>query len=347
MTAEGAPRPDRPARAGSGPRTSFGDEAVRVYRLLRLHPGWPADRVAGELETTTGAVEDGVEELRRLGLVTDSPSGMVALTPHDAVVRLVSQQAMAVTAALDGAQDLGRALDDLLPSLPRLHVHAQLAGQIELIEGGAAVADYLGVLADMAQTEIIALHPGVPLTPEMARMSLELDRDLLARGVALRGVYLTSAARNLGMRSYLGELDAMGAEVRLRDTLPFRMILVDGSVGLCSMRWAEGRSGAVVVRCAPVLHLLQRLFDVTWTDASPPRWNAAPRATDPDDVDELSTEQRTLLRLLAEGATDQAIARTLGVTARTVTRKLREAFDVLGVQTRFQAGAEARARGLL
>jgi DNA-binding NarL/FixJ family response regulator len=54
-----------------------------------------------------------------------------------------------------------------------------------------------------------------------------------------------------------------------------------------------------------------------------------------------------LLRQLAAGAKDEQIARTLGLSLRTVRRRVAGLLIELGVDTRFQAGVEAVRRGWL
>jgi DNA-binding NarL/FixJ family response regulator len=47
------------------------------------------------------------------------------------------------------------------------------------------------------------------------------------------------------------------------------------------------------------------------------------------------------------GATDEVIARKLGIGLRTVRRRIASLMTELGVDTRFQAGVEAVRRGWL
>ncbi|MEW1841736.1 helix-turn-helix domain-containing protein [Nonomuraea angiospora] len=61
----------------------------------------------------------------------------------------------------------------------------------------------------------------------------------------------------------------------------------------------------------------------------------------------LSLEDRRLLALLAAGLKDDAIARQLGTSPRTIRRRLRHLLDELNAETRFQAGAQASRRGLV
>ncbi|MCG5214059.1 helix-turn-helix domain-containing protein [Streptosporangium sp. KLBMP 9127] len=61
----------------------------------------------------------------------------------------------------------------------------------------------------------------------------------------------------------------------------------------------------------------------------------------------LTEQQQAVLRLLATGAKDSAIARSLGVSIRTVTRTVGELTRILGATSRFQAGVRAARLGWL
>jgi DNA-binding NarL/FixJ family response regulator len=56
-------------------------------------------------------------------------------------------------------------------------------------------------------------------------------------------------------------------------------------------------------------------------------------------------DERRLLELLAEGRTDEVVARSLGCTRRTLQRRLRRIFEKLGAESRFQAGVLAERAG--
>ncbi len=62
---------------------------------------------------------------------------------------------------------------------------------------------------------------------------------------------------------------------------------------------------------------------------------------------ELSEEERRILRLLANGASNAKIAADLYLSETTVKRKLQEIFEKLDVHSRAQAAAEAVRRGLI
>ena len=96
-------------------------------------------------------------------------------------------------------------------------------------------------------------------------------------------------------------------------------------------------SPRLLVRQGALVSALTLLFELYWEKAMP--------------VSELSGSQGSerifLLRQLLSGAKDEQIARTMGLSLRTVRRRIAELMIELGADTRFQAGAEAVRRGWL
>lgn len=82
---------------------------------------------------------------------------------------------------------------------------------------------------------------------------------------------------------------------------------------------------------------LTLLFELYWEKAVPVSELSGPR----------SSERTFLLRQLQAGAKDEPIARTMGLSPRTVRRRISQLMIELGADTRFQAGAEAARRGWL
>ncbi|WP_133734073.1 response regulator transcription factor [Nocardia ignorata] len=60
-----------------------------------------------------------------------------------------------------------------------------------------------------------------------------------------------------------------------------------------------------------------------------------------------SGEQLALILLLAEGLTDDAIGRRIGISERTVRRRVAVIVELLGARSRFEAGAKSVAAGWL
>jgi len=86
---------------------------------------------------------------------------------------------------------------------------------------------------------------------------------------------------------------------------------------------------------------LLALFQSVWNRALP---LGGPRRRDSEG---LGPQREQVLRLLAAGHTDDAIARRLGVSVRTARRVASDLLSKLNAQSRFQAGARAVARGWL
>ncbi len=82
------------------------------------------------------------------------------------------------------------------------------------------------------------------------------------------------------------------------------------------------------------------------TAVEPAELTTSPVGEDVDDADlEPTDATRHLLRLMRTGAIDEAIARELGVSARTVHRRITRLQHLLDVRSRFQLGVIACERG--
>lgn len=104
---------------------------------------------------------------------------------------------------------------------------------------------------------------------------------------------------------------------------------------------ADARAGAIVVRGNSMVAAVCALFERIWESATP-IGDAPPRPTC-----ELPAVELEVARLLAEGCTDEAIARKLGVSPRTARRLAADLMDRLGARSRFEAGVRAVQDGWL
>jgi DNA-binding NarL/FixJ family response regulator len=119
------------------------------------------------------------------------------------------------------------------------------------------------------------------------------------------------------------------------------MILVDRRLALIPLDPSNTRKGALYVTGAGLVASMLALFDQVWQIATP-----LGAAHDPD-RDGLSAQERALLKLLAEGRTDEAAATRLGVSARTARRMMADLMERLHACSRFEAGMKAAQRGWL
>jgi len=157
---------------------------------------------------------------------------------------------------------------------------------------------------------------------------------LLARGVRVRGVYAPEALEIPGALALLREAVANGEEARVYVDVPLKLAIADRTVAILPFTSTTSTmiDSALVVYAPTLLDALVKLFDLLWQVAEP----VLPQAETPDE---------RLLSLLAAGLKDEAIARQLGISLRTVHRRTSDLSTALGARTRFQAGVLAERKG--
>jgi hypothetical protein len=165
----------------------------------------------------------------------------------------------------------------------------------------------------------------------MARAAAASGRRLQARSV-----HAADSLDGTGAR-VAAELEARGAAVRVAPRIPLKALLFCGRAALIKADPARPQADELLVVRAPTLvAALGVMFELVWERATPLR-RVADGAAVPD---------TGLLELLAAGCQDEQIAAQLGISVRTVRRRVAELLESLGARTRFQAGAQAARRGL-
>jgi DNA-binding CsgD family transcriptional regulator len=334
------------------PGVVFPGSTLDAYHLLAERGEMTSAAMAVELELSCEQLQAIVAELASLRLLRETEDGTLIAIPHSqAVDELLAEQALLLSRALEHLSEGGRRLRTVVEN--RSMLDPSEASRISSTMLGGAAGRGMFDLSREASDTIAALHPGGAFSDELLERSLARAVENLRRGVRMRVVHQTSALGRPSVVSYLSQLAGLGCRVRLRDNLPFRMLLLDGSVAICSVP----ASGAYSLRGQRVMALLVRIFETTWVDAVPletvlskgRNLPVTPAAIEQSDgrVVTLAATHEAILRLLAEGQTDQSIAHALGITTRTVTRRISEIYDLLGVESRFQAGIAAKERGIV
>jgi predicted transcriptional regulator len=168
-------------------------------------------------------------------------------------------------------------------------------------------------------------------------------------GVRARLVY-PRAALDLPDDPYrLGATVRGGVQARLAPRPPVTMLLVDQATAIVWVRPVRERAdppAAVLVHDGALLDALAALFEAVWEPAvpllaqpdGPPREHQA-AVPDPADLQ--------LLSLMLAGLTDDAIAGKLGLSRRTVQRRVSGLIELAGVRTRLQLIWQSARRGWL
>ncbi|MCP9985356.1 helix-turn-helix transcriptional regulator [Streptomyces sudanensis] len=320
---------------------TLGAEEVAVYRWLALHGRLDPVRIAEETGSCEGAVSNAVDHLIRIGLVRRDGEGddrLRAVDPH-----LVASVATApVERAIAEQQARLRVFSDQFAQLAfdyKKGRHGSLA-DLETIPGLTQVRAALNRAAEQCREDMVTVQPGGTRSPEVLQDASLRDSRMLARGVRLRTLYHHTARFNSPSQAYVATMSALGGEYRTAHQLVGRVIVFDRELAFMTSR--DDGPGAVVVRDPSVVHFLYELFEQMWSQAQPFSDAAA------DGLEAVAKDlDRTILWLLAAGLKDEAIARRLGMSLRTTRKHIADIMQVLGAQSRFQAGVAVAARGLL
>ncbi|MEU8673254.1 LuxR family transcriptional regulator [Streptomyces sp. NPDC048560] len=165
----------------------------------------------------------------------------------------------------------------------------------------------------------------------------------LARGVTQRVVYSRESLEHPGrLKDVIEPCVKAGEQARVLPSVPVKLVIIDEAYALVSLsiREADVHHTMLVVQPCGLLSALIALFEQSWQNALPFHGRTtAPGGLPPAD--------RRLLWLLAGGASDEVIARELGVSRRTLFRRLQILMARLGAANRFQMALQAQRSGWL
>jgi sugar-specific transcriptional regulator TrmB len=215
---------------------------------------------------------------------------------------------------------------------------------IEIVSGREAIMHRFQHMHRSSREEIVCLERP-PYVVSATYHYADVQQVAMARGVGLRTIIDTSVLDIPGKLESLRRNIANGEEIRVLPRMPLKMLIADRRLALVPLSLEQARDIALVLRTSLLLDALCELFEILWERGTPfgtaavamPNSERARRAVDGD----------TLVSLLAAGMNDKSIAQELGISARTLERRILDLFRSLDSKTRFQAGWQSahRTRG--
>ena len=171
------------------------------------------------------------------------------------------------------------------------------------------------------------------------------ELEVLRRGVPVRFVYDDAAVRSPTVIARRRAEIAAGEQARITGEVPVHLLLVDDNLALMPLGRDRLRTdGLLVVRPCALLDALSALFELVWDHSLPLNLDTTPDASgQPAALRNATT--RTILGLLSAGLSDQAIARRLGCSERTIQRHILRMSEAVGAKTRFQTALHIGRRG--
>ncbi|SDT20670.1 helix-turn-helix domain-containing protein [Microlunatus soli] len=309
--------------------------AEAVYRALLSRSQATTDDLVEELQRTPAEVTGLLSDLEGLGLVNRMPGRplrMRAARPDVALEVLVSRRQQ----ELARVQLASRQLLTLIPPAER-HRPEDI---VEVVVGPSAIAARFEQLLDRTRDELLVLDRP-PYVTDSARAESTV-KSLLRDEVTVRGIYAPEAIEEPGALQAVQDAIRSGEQSRVHPAIGMKLAISDRELAIMPVGADEAVEAALCIRPSVLLDALAQLFDLLWQLATPivvPDSDHEPTDSDRSD--------RELAALLGSGAKDDVIARHLGTSPRTLSRRISQLMDNLHVRTRFQAGARAAGLGWL
>lgn len=292
---------------------------------------------AAAMGWSTRTAQEAFRDLERLQLARRAPDGTVrADDPRATVGRLLDEE----EADLDARRRAVLALRESLESFELDYRRGrELSGPSlppwELVEVAQAtpVVDHLYRSSTGAILQVVGQFEIGPGHSESVRR----QRDgVVASGRSMRTIMPLTMLTDPRWHAFAVELTELGEQLRF---LPREEITVDfGVFGGTAVILDEGGGpddDFILLRSAALIGAFTALFEELWRRAEP--------LLDPDP----STQDLKLLEYLSLGFKDEAMARQLGISLRTVRRRVAALMAEHGVETRFQLGMAVSSRGLV
>jgi DNA-binding Lrp family transcriptional regulator len=303
-----------------------------VYRQLVRAPRATLTQLASATHRGTDATRRALDRLETAGMVSrqGKPSRFIPAAPDMAIEALIMRR----------QEELERCRIAAAGLLAQYREASRGSGDvIELIDGREATGQRFLQLLSTARTEVLMFDK----PPYLGAGDNPLELEVLARGVQWRAVYAPEAFDLPDRLAMVRGWQAAGEQARVYAQVPMKLVLVDRNVALLPLTVDDPMAGqhtGVLVHPSSLLTALGMLFEMLW-DRSIPLGAGTELPAKPAPHDEFDV---ALLQLLTAGVKDQAIARQLGVSLRTIRRRISHLMVDAGVASRFQLGVRAAQR---
>jgi hypothetical protein len=199
------------------------------------------------------------------------------------------------------------------------------------IHGIDKINSFIAAMVGDCRVELLTAQPYGKRRASTLAVAEERDVRALERGVRMRTLYQHSARHSPATREYVADIVQRGAEVRTLDEFFKRLIVCDRQVAIIPA--SEDHAVAIAIHDRSLVAYLVDIFERAWE-------RAMPFTLTGDEVERnIAADVRAMtVRLLAEGHSDVASAKRLGVSTRTYAGYIAALKEEFGVQTRFQLG---------
>jgi len=306
----------------------------KAYEFLLANPGAIAREVARRARWSAQQAGHILKSLEAKGMANRLPERTPRYlpTPPEVVLDLL-------TARKQDELQRARAAAQQWQSKLR---PASLKGQpVEVISGREAIARRFEHMHRSAREEILCLErPPYVMGPTYRYSSVQ--PQAMQRGVVLRTVVDATVLDVQGKAESLRRDVEDGEKIRVLARMPMKLVIADRRMALVPLTLEQARDVALVLRPSLLLDALHELFEILWDRAAP--FGTAAVSVGFSGKVRRAVDADRLVSLLAAGMNDKSIAQELGISARTLERRITEMAKHLDARSRFQAGWLAALR---
>ncbi|MDH6125704.1 helix-turn-helix transcriptional regulator [Kitasatospora sp. GP82] len=323
------------------------DQALAVYQELRNRGSSNYGELTAELGLSDAEAQSCWVELTQLGLLAepasdDSPGTVAVVDPEVALLRTLAQEQRDMRQRQLRAEDRYAAIEDLAGRYMRGGGATHAEVEVEVLTSRRRIQQALEDLSETVKDESASMHPGALPIGEFLERGLARDRRLLESGARVRAIYQQRFVAVPALAEYFSRQVELGVEVRLAPVVPLNMILSDRRFALLPIDPDNHAAGAVLARGSALVRSYLALYEYCWQTSS-----AFGHTEQRRGGERLTEQQHAAIRMLAAGMKDEKIARSLGVSLRTLSRLMSEVMQELGTSSRFEAGVRAARLGWL
>lgn len=310
-----------------------------VYELLLTRGRLSLEDVIAEGDVKPQLQRDALDTLVSKGLVrrlAGPDQEFVVAPPEYALEVLIAEQ-------LSALQAVRATSAELAARVRRVTQEVDPTELIEIVSGEGSIRQLFLQVIKSAREEIAVFDRPPYAVDVNEAMTGQVER-LGSGDLRLRTVFERSLLDDPAHARRIMQGVEAGEQARVA-RVPLKLAIIDREWGMLPLLHAGGQTpeAVVIVRSSVLLDSMLALFESVWQHA------VEVKATG-DQLLLMGTAEgdlRQLAHLLAAGMTDTAIAHHLGISHRTVRRRIKDLMDELRVDSRFLAGVRAVQRGWL
>jgi DNA-binding CsgD family transcriptional regulator len=308
----------------------IGPAEESVYECLLDRPGATAPEVARALTLPTQKAQRLLGAIEAKGLATHSPERprrYIPAAPDIAMEALILKREELLQNARARVQEL--------KERAATHRQGEQEQIVELIVSREAQIQAFDQLRLGARREIACLtRPPLLITQLRSPDDPPPSKD--PRGLMRRCIVDRDYIEMPGAIETIRYEVETGEQTRFFPKLPLKLVLADHRTALIPLNPQVPDTPSLLVRSSALLEALYALFELLWQHAAP-IWFTRDGTLKTGDPDAWPTpEAEDVLALLAAGLNDKTIAHRLGLSLRTLKRRISDMMRRQHARTRFQ-----------